>query len=312
MRFDNSFFEGETREDFYIRPMVKRAWAAQLEVLQEIDRVCKKHKITYFAEWGTLLGTVRHKGFIPWDDDIDIGMKREDYDRFMYLAPKELSGGMELINSYTNSMYYQVMAVVTNGKKINLKAEYLEKYHGCPYVVGIDIFPQDYVPRNKEDETSQLELLKAANMLIKIWKLEEADAKAKRECLKELEEMTGVIIDESQPVEQQLCQLSDRICAMYTGEEADEISQLCLLASNPNYRLPKECYEQVIEMPFENIMMPVPVGYEQVLRLRYGKDYMIPVKNWGSHVYPFFNPQEEMLREICKNMNKEMPQCFAE
>ena len=65
-------------------------------------------------------------------------------------------------------------------------------------------------------------------------------------------------------------------------------------------------------MPFENIMMPVPVGYEQVLKLRYGENYMTPVKQWGTHVYPFFKPQEEMLREICKNLNKEMPQCFAE
>ena len=95
MKFDNSYFDGETREDFYIRPMIKRAWAAQMEILEEIDRICKKHGITYFAEWGTLLGTVRHKGFIPWDDDLDIGMKREDYDRFMHYAPKELSGGME-------------------------------------------------------------------------------------------------------------------------------------------------------------------------------------------------------------------------
>ena len=312
MKFDNSYFEGETREDFYIRPMIKRAWAAQIEILQEIDRICKKHDIMYFAEWGTLLGTVRHKGFIPWDDDLDIGMKREDYDKFMYYAPKELSDGMELINSYTESMYHQIMARVVNGRGLNLKAEYLDKYHGCPYMVGVDIFPQDYIPRNKEDEESQLELLKAANILMKVWESGEGDESSKKECLEELEELTGVTIDEDKPIEQQLCQLSDRICAMYTKDEADAISQLCLLAADENYRLPKECYENVIEMPFENILMPVPVGYDQVLRLRYGNDYMTPVKHWDTHVYPFFKPQEEMLREICKNINKEMPQCFAE
>lgn len=312
MKFYDSYFDGETREDFYIRPMIKRAWAAQLEILEEIDRICKKHKITYFAEWGTLLGTVRHKGFIPWDDDLDIGMKREDYDRFMYYASKELSGGMELVNSYTESMYHQIMARVINGRGLNLREEYLNKYHGCPYVVGVDIFPQDYVPRNKEDEESQLELLKAANVLMKVWKSGEGDDSVKRDCLTELEELTGVTIDQDKPIEQQLCQLSDRICAMYNKEEADDISQLCMLATDENYRLPKECYENVIEMPFENIMMPVPVGYEQVLELRYGKDYMIPVKEWDTHVYPFFKPQEEMLAEICKNLNKEMPRCFAE
>ena len=66
--------------------MMKRAWAAQLEVLQRIDEVCGKYNIEYFANWGTLLGAIRHKGYIPWDDDLDIGMKRMDYERFLKIA----------------------------------------------------------------------------------------------------------------------------------------------------------------------------------------------------------------------------------
>ena len=77
LQFEDSFFEGETRHDFFIEPMMKRAWAASMEVLAEIDRICKKHEIKYFAYWGTLLGAVRHKGFIPWDDDIDIAIDRK-------------------------------------------------------------------------------------------------------------------------------------------------------------------------------------------------------------------------------------------
>lgn len=72
---------------------MKRAWAAELEVLSEIDKICKKHNIQYFADWGTLLAAVRHEGFIPWDDDLDITMKREDYHRFMEIAQTELPEG---------------------------------------------------------------------------------------------------------------------------------------------------------------------------------------------------------------------------
>ena len=82
MRVPDDFLEGEIRNSFYVESMMKKVWAAQLEVLNEIDRICKKHNITYFADWGTLLGTVRHKGFIPWDDDMDITMKRQDYIKF--------------------------------------------------------------------------------------------------------------------------------------------------------------------------------------------------------------------------------------
>lgn len=80
--FDKDFFLGETRNDFYIEPMIKCAWAAELEVLEVVRNICEKHNLKYFAADGTLLGAVRHRGFIPWDDDIDIMMPRDDYMRF--------------------------------------------------------------------------------------------------------------------------------------------------------------------------------------------------------------------------------------
>ena len=86
MEFPDSYFEDEVREGFFVAGMIKRAWAAQVEVLLDIDKVCKKNQITYFADFGTLLGAVRHQGFIPWDDDLDISMKREDYNRFLAAA----------------------------------------------------------------------------------------------------------------------------------------------------------------------------------------------------------------------------------
>ncbi|MDO5402264.1 MAG: LicD family protein, partial [Eubacteriales bacterium] len=72
MEFPKSYFEDEVRDGFYVPAMMKRAWAAQLQVLEDVDKVCRDNDIQYFAEWGTLLGAVRHHGFIPWDDDMDI------------------------------------------------------------------------------------------------------------------------------------------------------------------------------------------------------------------------------------------------
>lgn len=65
MLFHNSFFEDEIRDGFFVPSEMKRAWAAELEVLSEIDKICKKHNIKYFADWETLLAAVRHEGFIP-------------------------------------------------------------------------------------------------------------------------------------------------------------------------------------------------------------------------------------------------------
>ena len=82
LKFDKKFFEEEERDGFVIEPLMKNAWAAELQVLERVDQICQEHNIPYYADWGTLLGTIRHKGFIPWDDDIDICMRREDLERF--------------------------------------------------------------------------------------------------------------------------------------------------------------------------------------------------------------------------------------
>lgn len=66
MQFTQNFFNPEIREGFEISAMMKRAWAAQMEVLQVVADICKKNGLEYFADWGTLLGAVRHQGFIPW------------------------------------------------------------------------------------------------------------------------------------------------------------------------------------------------------------------------------------------------------
>ena len=87
------FFRDEVRNGFYIPTAIKQAWAAQLDVLDVVDGICRKHGIKYFADWGTLLGAVRHGGFVPWDDDLDIAMLRPDYKRFREVADDELPQG---------------------------------------------------------------------------------------------------------------------------------------------------------------------------------------------------------------------------
>ena len=118
LQFPEEYFEDEVRDGFYVPSMIKRAWATELDVLDEVDRICRKYNITYYAEWGTLLGAIRHAGYVPWDDDLDIGMRREDYVKFCKVAPGEFVEGYQIINFRTNKDFHHFLARVVCKNRI--------------------------------------------------------------------------------------------------------------------------------------------------------------------------------------------------
>lgn len=123
---DSKFLEDEIRDGFYIPTLGKRAWAAELIVLQEVDRICSKHHIKYFAAYGTLLGAIRHHGFIPWDDDMDIMMLRKDYEKFCKVAKEELPDGFEVTTFRNHENFWSFMARVVAFPRICFEEEHLE------------------------------------------------------------------------------------------------------------------------------------------------------------------------------------------
>lgn len=121
---------------------VAEAQKIMLEILVEVHRVCVKNNITYWLQAGTLLGAIRHKGFIPWDDDCDIAMPRKDYEKFLQIASKELKEDMFLQTKNTDKDYPLPWAKVRKNNTILIeKGESgKENYH---HGVFIDIFPFD-------------------------------------------------------------------------------------------------------------------------------------------------------------------------
>ena len=121
----------------------------ELKMLDEIVKICNENDITYYLMGGSLLGAVRHKGFIPWDDDIDIGMKRSDYEKFLSIAPKLLSKNLKIDNfkEHKNEKNYisNYVAKVENTKiKLINKTAKIERIQNA----WIDIFPLDGMPNN--------------------------------------------------------------------------------------------------------------------------------------------------------------------
>ena len=127
MKLPDNYFDDEVRDGFFVPGIIKRAWAGETKVLTEIDKVCKKHGIKWFADYGTLLGAVRHGGFIPWDDDMDICMPREDYDRFNEIAKDELPEGFYVLNVHDALDFDDMITRVNNESKINYTKIFLDE-----------------------------------------------------------------------------------------------------------------------------------------------------------------------------------------
>ena len=114
LKIDKDFFKEEVRCNYTVSSKMKKVWAVELDMLKKIEEICDKYEITYYADSGTLIGVVRHNGFIPWDDDIDIVMKRDDYNKFLDVAEKELKYPYFLQTAYTDKGYCRAHAQLRN------------------------------------------------------------------------------------------------------------------------------------------------------------------------------------------------------
>lgn len=131
-------------------------------ILKEIKRICEKHHITYYLSSGTLLGAVRHEGFIPWDDDIDVEMPYPDYVRFLEIAQTELGDGYFVQNSSTEDTFHALFTkVMKNGTTMYGEFDVgLPGHHG----VWVDVFPLIYIG-GKADLSFKRFLVRTSNYL---------------------------------------------------------------------------------------------------------------------------------------------------
>ena len=301
LQFPDGYFEDEIRDGFYVPSMIKRAWATELDVLCEVDRICRKYDIKYYAEWGTLLGAVRHAGFIPWDDDLDIGMMRTDYRKFCEVAPKEFNDGFQIFTFNTQKNFHHFLARVVCRNRICFEDEHLRRFHGFPYIAGIDIFVHDNV---SDDAALQEKCEKIAGYVIAV-----ADAIGDRkfnkiqemEALKKINEMLNtdcVSMDDKEQERIALYNLAENVLASFEHEECMEMTQMMPHSLYGRHlRIPKKFYEKLVRIPFENTTIPVPVGFDAMLKRRYG-DYMRLVGNVGGHDYPFYESQKKQLEAL--------------
>lgn len=296
------FFRDEVRNGFYIPTAIKQAWAEVLDVLREIDRICEKHKIRYYADWGTLLGAVRHGGFVPWDDDLDICMLRDDYEKFRKVADRELPEGYVIHDFERKEDHWLFLATVVNHSRMCFDREYLEQHHNFPWLAGVDIFLKDYLFEDEEKEKKRdgeiLRMIAIADGII--------DGSLNRQValahIADIEKkysvrLQGMCSDRDMAV--RLYKLAEQEMAKVDPGDTDRVGQIFpwVLKYGPQAGEPKKRYDRILRLPFEDTTIPVPAFYNEVLASRYG-NYHEPQKVWTGHDYPFFEGQKEEMERI--------------
>lgn len=293
------FFRDEVRNGFFIPTAVKQAWAAQLQVLDVVEKICKKHNITYFADWGTILGTVRHGGYVPWDDDMDICMKREDYIRFKEVAKTELPEKFCIHDYEHKEDHWLFLSRVVNNEHICFTPEHMEEFHNFPYLASIDIFVLDYLYKDEQQEKQRCDEVKyiiaVADRIVAGGITQPVEAH-----LTELEQKYHKKFNrklDNRHMGIELYRLAEEQMARVSEEQSDRIVQIFPWGLLGNRGQDKRYYEKFVRLPFENTTMPVPADYHRILSARY-HDYFKIHKVWGGHDYPYFEAQRKNLQAV--------------
>lgn len=247
----------------------------QLGILRNVATFCKKNGIRYYLSYGTLLGAVRHKGYIPWDDDIDIMMPRPDYERFISMFNGVYTDN-KVVSHLLDPIYPWPFAKVVNTKTVVIESiNYAYKDMG----VYIDIFPIDGLPEAKFDLFVLLKTVRFLRILLSIKRGKKLNS---RKCWQNFLLNFSFLL--SPLTYSKLLKKLDSISSRCSYENSRNVMILSVAENENKEILPKSVYDKIIDIEFENYLFDIPYEYEKWLEHIYG-DYMTlpPVEERITH-----------------------------
>lgn len=261
---------------------IEDAQKVQLEILLEFDQLCKKHDINYQLFSGTLIGAIRHKGFIPWDDDIDVCMLREEYNRFLAIGAEELKDHYFLQNYHTDKNFQSQYTKIrkNNTRYVEDLVQDVEMHQGF----FIDVFPFDNVtPGTLKGKTQRIAIdqLKIFNYC-RVMRVNNSEKKKGLRIAKKAAYYLLKVIPKNK-----VDRLITRLACLFNEKEAEYVGELSISTGKNTYDsfvLKKAFFYDSIDWEFEGYQFPVPRAYDEVLTKNYGNYMkMPPLKEQAPH-----------------------------
>jgi phosphorylcholine metabolism protein LicD len=275
IKLPEGFLDEEVRQGYTITTEMKKIWAVELDLLQRFLEACEKHGLKCYADAGTLLGTVRDKGFIPWDDDIDLVMFRDDYDKMVEIAPTEFEEPYFFQNYYSDENYPRGHAQFRNSNTTGILTSDLEKKFTFNQGIFIDIFVLDGVDDNKlalKKAEKKISLLKKCTNYLTGYR--EPENFHEKLLLKTLKLFNVNYKNLFKKVDDEL--------RKHSISEYENAAPLNFVFETKKRIRNKHIYDSVTYLPFEFMTIPAPERYDEFLSVRYG-DYMKPAQISTTH-----------------------------
>ncbi len=271
---------------------MKKIWAVELDLLKQFMNVCEKHNIRYYADGGTILGAVRHKGFIPWDDDIDIMMFRDQYQKLCKIAKKEFHSPYFFQTEYTDPGSLRGHAQLRNSLTTGiLKNELAQR---CKFNQGIflDIFPIDSIPDDENEFTIMKNKLFQKREAINYWKIkayENFPQESKNLKVSFLHFLFRHNILKWENHAHRLYKKFEKIMQIYNTQKTHRVAKFFCWPFQERRIWERSAFDgDPVYKDFEMFSIPLPHNYEYILNTFYGKnwrEYKIGTSTHGGVIF---------------------------
>ena len=243
----------------------KEIQAVCMDMLRLVDRICKAEGIPYFLSGGTLLGAVRHQGFIPWDDDIDLMMPRPEFERFLKVAPKYMNERYALVHCTLPGDYAMPWIRIWDQHTLLVPSHTQKVFTGCLF---LDVFPIDALPDSETLSKLFFKRIRAHDILLKCARRKALWSDERLQWMKKL----LMAVTSVRAPRKWACDL-DRAAKRRRFDRARYAGVVTVTHYGSRERMPVEVFRGSVPVTFEGEQFPAPIGYDTYLRGLYG-DYM--------------------------------------